>query len=108
MYCIVGIIAQIKKEQLCTNASSMSGWKRGPPPYIDHFDVSVPYSNTFVALPSLFPPLSLLYQEHTLPGDGESLQVPEDAHLVVRAFLPEDPDILPLLKGAELALPRFR
>ena len=101
LYSMVGIIAQIKKEQLCTSASSMSGWKRGPPPYVDRFDVTVPYSNTFVALPSLFPPLSLLYQEHTLPGDGESLQVLEDVQLVVRAFLPEDPDILPLLKGEE-------
>ena len=101
VYSMVSVISNIQKEQLCTNASTLLGWRRGPPPYVDHFDVTVPYSNTFVAPPSLFPPLSLLHQNDTLPVDAESLQVLEDVQLVVPAFLPEDPDILPLLKVAE-------
>ena len=101
VYSMVSVISNIQKEQLCTNASILLGWRRGPPPYVDHFDVTAAYSNTFVAPPSLFPPLSLLHQNDTLPVDAESLQVLEDVQLVAPAFLPEDPDILPLLKVAE-------
>ena len=101
MYGMVSIISNIQKEQLCTNASTLSGWRRGPPPYVDRFDVTVPYSNTFVAPPTLFPPLSILHQESFLPRDAETLQVSEDVQLVVPAILLEGTDILPLLKVAQ-------
>lgn len=52
-------LAHITKEQLCSNASSTRGWKRQPPPYVDHVDMIVEYSNKVVSLPSLFAPLSL-------------------------------------------------
>ena len=91
----------MKKEQLCSNASSTRGWKRNPPPYIDHFDVWVEYSNKVVAMPSLFPLLSPFGKATSIDCSRGDLQVEEDVLLRVHAMLPSDADIVPLLKITE-------
>ena len=97
----LNVFQKIKKEQLCSNASSTHGWKRNPPPYIDHFDVWVEYSNKVVAMPSLFPPLTPFGKATPIDCSRGNLQVEEDVLLRVHAMLPSDADIVPFLKITE-------
>ena len=42
---LLSILKQIRKEQLCTNASTTPGWNRPPPPYVDHFNICLLYTS---------------------------------------------------------------
>ena len=91
----LNVFALTQKEQLCSNASSAPGWKRSPPPYVDHFDITVEYSNNFVALPSLFPPQTPLGEPVSIHCDANDLYVEEDVQLHVHAMLPMDGEFFP-------------
>ena len=47
------VLSSTLKEQLCTNTSDTLGWKRKPPPYVDHLDITVNFSNNHVAPASI-------------------------------------------------------
>ena len=93
---LLSILKQIRKEQLCTNASTTPGWNR-PPPYVDHFNITVAYSSDVVAPPSLFPPLSALLKHSGICYDDVEPHIEEDVFLQIRALQPDDPDMLPLM-----------
>ncbi len=96
----VTIFSAIAKEQLCSNVSEELGWRRPPPPYIDHFDVTVLYTNEVVALPSVFPPLSIFFQEAIVNYSDVAYTTPqihEDVYLKVRAKKADHRDVLPWL-----------
>ena len=89
------LVDTLAKEMLCSNASDRPGWKKPPPMYISYFDVTISYDTAGVALPSIFPPLSVFHPHVDIVlGPGQEPQVYEDAYLFVTARLPQDFDIL--------------
>ena len=92
------MLSSTKKEQLCTNTSDTLGWKRKPPPYVDHLDITVNFSNNHVALASLFAPLSLFMPDVTAQYNRLDPHIEEDRRLVLLADFPEDPNVLEHLK----------
>ena len=86
------------KEQLCTNASETLGWRRRPPPYVDHLDITVNYSHKSVAPPCLCPPLSLFMPDTIVHYNRLDPHAEEDRRLVLVADFPEDPNVLERLE----------
>ena len=86
------------KEQLCTNASETLGWRRRPPPYVDHLDITVNYSYKNVAPPCLFPPLSLFMTDAFVHYNRLAPHDEEARRLVLVADSPENPNVLEHLK----------
>ena len=95
---LLSMFTQIRKEQLCTNASVTLGWRRPPPPFVDHVNITVEYSYYVVAPPSLFPPLSLLLKPSEVLYEDEEPHASEDVFLKIRAMMPNDPSMLPLMR----------
>ena len=94
IHTFLSMCSNTMKEQLCTNASETPGWKRRPPPYVDHVDITIPYCNHYVSPPCLFPPLSLLLPDATLEYNSLDPHVQEDRQLLLLADFPENPNVL--------------
>ena len=63
-------------------------------PYVDHLDITVPYTTEYIAPPLLFPPLSLLMPDEIVDYDSQDPHVQEDRRLVLVAHCPENPNVL--------------
>ena len=97
-FTIMSWISSMHKEMLCSNASVELGWRRPPPAYIDHFDVTIDYDHDAVSFPSILPPMSVFHPpKHMAYPPTHGLQMHEDVHLLLAARLQDDPDILPLM-----------
>ena len=94
----LSVLSSTQKEQLCTNTSDTVGWKRKPPPYVDHLDITVNFSSHHVAPASLFAPLSLFMPDAIVQYDHLDPHIHEDRRLVLLANFPEDPNVLEHLK----------
>ena len=98
IHTFLSVLSSTLKEQLCTNTSDTLGWKRKPPPYVDHLDITVNFSNNHVALASLFAPLSLFMPDVTVQYNRLRPRIEEDRRLVLLADFPEGPNVLEHLK----------
>ena len=94
----LSVLSSTQKEQLCTNTSETLGWRRKPPPYVNHLDITAKCSSHHIAPASLCAPLSLFMPDAIVQYDHLDPHIHEDRRLVLLANFPEDPNVLEHLK----------
>ena len=94
------VIMNIEKEQLCTNAETLAGWQRPGPPYVDHFDVVLPFLTKYASPPLVVPPLSVFGAQRrvSLQKRGSARLNQELKCVVLQAVVEHDASVLTHLR----------